>query len=760
MENMKRVCLLVVLIIASLTCAFTGGSGSLGDPYQISTQADLEAVAGSPSAYYILINDIDLDGVTYTGSVIATFTGSFNGNGFVVKNLTINGGTNDYIGLFGSLDVGASIASLGIEGCNVSGNGYVGGLAGQVNTVTITNCYSTGAVSGLGGVGGLVGYSYIGTFTSCFSTAVLTGSDGDTGGLVGSGSYGSISNSHADGAVNCPGTNVGGLMGLNYYVVVTNSYAAGVVTSAGICVGGLIGQSYSGELTTCWAMGSVIADSYAGGLVGYNTGSITACSATGSVTGSGYRIGGLVGTSYAAAIVNCYAVGDVSGQDMCIGGLVGEVGSGIITNCYALGNVSGQSYTGGLLGNNGGEISNCYARGDVSGTGNVGGFIGGNGSAGLVNFCYSTGAVSGTDWGVGGFIGFNDMGTVSNCFWDVETSGQSISEGGTGNTTAVMMSIDTFMAAGWDYTSIWKQIKNSYPIFLTQTFPSDFNRDYFIDYDDLMIFADEWLVTGSGMTADINQDGAVDILDYAIFASQWVGGQREPEPELSWIFVTEPDFGGQMSKYETTNAQYCQFLNAALASGDILVEGNYVMGANGSNRGEDFVASSYYRLDGMGYTYDGAIDGGAARIYYSENSFSVEPGFEEHPVTFVTWYGATAFCSYYGWRLPTESEWQDVADYDGSYTFGCGTTIDNNKANCLGSTHPYGTTAVGAFGTYGYGMADMSGNVFEWTSTDYYGSRVIRGGAWFTGSGLCTVSYMSSHFPDSSSVRIGFRVCR
>jgi len=107
-----------------------------------------------------------------------------------------------------------------------------------------------------------------------------------------------------------------------------------------------------------------------------------------------------------------------------------------------------------------------------------------------------------------------------------------------------------------------------------------------------------------------------------------------------------------------------------------------------------------------------------------------------HPVTWVSWYGATAFCTYYGYRLPTEWEWQAAADYDGSYTYGCGTNINNSIANYFGSTHPDGTTLVGAFGTYGYGMCDMAGNVAEWTSSCYYldcsgNSRVQRGGSWF-----------------------------
>jgi formylglycine-generating enzyme required for sulfatase activity len=218
-----------------------------------------------------------------------------------------------------------------------------------------------------------------------------------------------------------------------------------------------------------------------------------------------------------------------------------------------------------------------------------------------------------------------------------------------------------------------------------------------------------------------------------------------------------------MSKYETTNSQYCQFLNAALASGDVTVSGNYVKGENGSNSGADFAGQRYYYLTGSGVTDDGAINGGAAKIHYSGGAFSVESGFENYPVTYVSWYGATAFCNYYGYILPTEWEWQAVADYDGSYTYGCGTSINNNIANYFGSTHPNGTTAVGTFGTYGYGMCDLAGNVLEWTSTVYdLGGYVIRGGSWRSSATFydCNVSGRAGATTDHTGDGVGFRVCR
>ena len=228
---------------------------------------------------------------------------------------------------------------------------------------------------------------------------------------------------------------------------------------------------------------------------------------------------------------------------------------------------------------------------------------------------------------------------------------------------------------------------------------------------------------------------------------------------MVWVSISEAGFNGQMSKYETTNAQYCQYLNAAKASGDIIVSGSYVVGASGEYSGQN-----YYRLDGPGSTYNGATNGGAARINYIGGSeFTVDSGFENHPVTYVSWYGATAFCNYYGYRLPTEWEWQAVADHTvgDPYTYGCGPSINNSIVNYYGSAHPDGTTVVGSFGTYGYGICDTAGNVWEWTDSIYSGSdRVFRGGSWYSSDYNCPVSLRNSYTPDNVTFNIGFRVCR
>lgn len=304
-------------------------------------------------------------------------------------------------------------------------------------------------------------------------------------------------------------------------------------------------------------------------------------------------------------------------------------------------------------------------------------------------------------------------------------------------------------------------------LFLTQSAlaacPSaDLTGDCFVDFEDFALMANQWSIE-------------YDWEDLDVMASEWlVEGVPEDPNSLVWIYIDDPGvsghegFTGYMSKYETTNAQYCQFLNAALASGDITVSGSTVYGANASNGGAGFVGEIYFET----YAADSE-----SQITHSGGTFSLRSrdGYDmsNHPVVEVSWYGATAFCDYYGYRLPTEWEWQAVADYDGSYTYGCGTTINQSKANYYDSgyanplnlsSYPY-TSPVGYYPAYGYGMADMAGNVWEWTSSCYYagcdyGYRVLHGGTWLYGDYYCTVSHRYDDYPHGTYDFIGFRVCR
>ena len=226
--------------------------------------------------------------------------------------------------------------------------------------------------------------------------------------------------------VNVPGwgSYVGGIVGWNDGDV-TNCYSAGTVNGCSRLVG-----SNHGTVTQCRNTGTV---SGGGGLVGSNSGTVTQCYNTGTVSGGG----GLVGSN-SGTVTQCFNSGTVSGG----GGLVGS-NHGTVTQCFNSGAVNG---SGGLVGSNSGTVTQCYNTGAVSG---VGGLVGGNNSSGYVSQCYSTGPVSGAKE-VGGLVGFG-LGIIHSNFWDIETSGQATSAGGTGKTTAEMQTAKTFTDAGWDF---------------------------------------------------------------------------------------------------------------------------------------------------------------------------------------------------------------------------------------------------------------------------------------------------------------------
>jgi len=195
---------------------------------------------------------------------------------------------------------------------------------------------------------------------------------------------------------------------------------------------------------------TVIGNDYVGGLAGHTEGSLTDCYSAGNVTGQ-ENVGSLVGHND-GIVSNSRSSGSVTG-DSRVGGLVGWNQATLISS-YSSCSVTGNSSIGGLVGDNWydrGTLSDSYATGSVSGGRRAGGLVGLN-DYGSVTRSYSTGRVTGES-DVGGLVGY-DKGTVSNCFWDVQTSGQLISDGGTGKTTAQMKNIATFSRAGWNVVGV------------------------------------------------------------------------------------------------------------------------------------------------------------------------------------------------------------------------------------------------------------------------------------------------------------------
>jgi len=120
-----------------------------------------------------LETDVNLAGRVYERAVIApdvnntkawfqgtAFAGVFDGNDHKIMNLTIDdgGAGNEHLGLFGRIDKG-QVSNLGIGGGSISGRWRIGGLVGDNNGGSVSNCYSTGDVNGIVEVGGLMGYN-------------------------------------------------------------------------------------------------------------------------------------------------------------------------------------------------------------------------------------------------------------------------------------------------------------------------------------------------------------------------------------------------------------------------------------------------------------------------------------------------------------------------------------------------------------------------------------------------------------------------
>ena len=219
----------------------------------------------------------------------------------------------------------------------------------------------------------------------------------------------------------------------------------------------------------------------------------------------------------------------------------------------------------------------------------------------------------------------------------------------------------------------------------------------------------------------------------------------------------------RMSKYETTNAQFAEFLNEK----SIGSNGLYALGAYPS---EPLV-------------YDcGAYDG----LSYTGSGWQPAPNFEDHPVICVTWFGANEFATYKNGRLPTEAEWEYACRGGTTTVFNTGNCINDSQANynwqapysgCTNAnTEPLGQTqAVNSFSPNSYGLYNMHGNVWEWCA-DWYATysasaqtnpigpssgtyRVYRGGGFTIPAWVCRSSKRAGDFPSQSFNNLyGFRL--
>jgi hypothetical protein len=331
---MKRIGIFLITVI--LLAGMVGcGNNPTPQEGEIRTWYDLDAVRDNAAGNHTLMNDLDSTTAGYDELAGPTanegagwqpiggvgsyrFTGSFDGQGYEIRDLFINRPNEGEVGLFCWVDEGGRIENIGLVNAIVTGQHWVGGLVGVNIEGTVYNSYSTGKVTGDDNVGGLVG-SNSGIVSNSYSTGNVAG-QGWVGGLVGY-NDGTVYNSYSTGKVTGR-EHVGGLMGANHRPL-TNSYSTGSV-SGEYYVGGLMGEN-TNDVSNSYSTGSVTGDAYVGGLVGWNReislwpNTVTKCYSTGSITGDDF-VGGLVGWNEDGSVSDSFWDTQTSGQTTSDGG--------------------------------------------------------------------------------------------------------------------------------------------------------------------------------------------------------------------------------------------------------------------------------------------------------------------------------------------------------------------------------------------------------------------------------------------------------
>ena len=243
---------------------------------------------------------------------------------------------------------------------------------------------------------------------------------------------------------------------------------------------------------------------------------------------------------------------------------------------------------------------------------------------------------------------------------------------------------------------------------------------------------------------------------------------------------TAVDYDYEIMVTDVTNAQFAQYLNQALADGWVRIDGEALVGYY---PGDVFhVHEHEVEIKAGDYLHMPLEDDPGLRLAYVDGVFTVEPGYEKHPVVMVSWFGAKAYCEYYGWRLPSEVEWEKAARGQDARPFPWGDELTLNNANYYSSHDIFEKTFGGAgdttpVGFYNgknyhgyqtldsaspYGLYDMAGNVWQWTGDVYPGQhyRYMRGGSLQNYGYNLRVWTRNNAGPEYNSPAVGFRCAR
>ena len=242
---------------------------------------------------------------------------------------------------------------------------------------------------------------------------------------------------------------------------------------------------------------------------------------------------------------------------------------------------------------------------------------------------------------------------------------------------------------------------------------------------------------------------------------------------------TKVDYNYEIMVTTVTNAQYAQYLNEALADGTVKIVDDQVVGYypgdefHGHKHEEEFAAGDWLHIP---------LDEQGLRITRDGDRFVAMSGYENRPMVHVTWFGAKAYCEFFGGRLPTEVEWEKAARGTDGRPFPWGDEIKPENANYysshdlfekivggLGDTTPVGFYNGKTYDGYKtidspspYGLYDMAGNVWEWTGDVYEDAhyRYMRGGSKADFAYNLRTWTRNNATPVHHSPNVGFRCVR
>lgn len=351
-RQLLKYCVALIATLTSVTAMWADGEESYltyneaGGYYEITSAADVVTLAnevnntkttssdyrvGAGRVYKVTVSELDFSSIMDFPIIgkddYHRFAGTFDGQGVVIKNLTIKG-FNTY-GLFGVVEDGIVKNITLDESCNVYGNNTGGAFVGRNRGGTISGCVSKATIEAGSFVGGIVGIN-----------------------------HGTITDSKNYGAIDCRGESVAGIAGENASedCLVSNCENHGGINqvyldapefvNASRFAAGIVGHNTHGQVVNCQNTAPVSSNNQdVGGIAGGNGGLVKECTNSGTVYSPVFYVGGIVGSNSYGQVVDCTNSGNVSGREY-TGGVVGWYYRSTVSGC----SVSGVTVTGGDYG--------------------------------------------------------------------------------------------------------------------------------------------------------------------------------------------------------------------------------------------------------------------------------------------------------------------------------------------------------------------------------------------------------------------------